>query len=205
MPGPRVIVRSTLAWNSRVITAATRKAGASSSGLPGQAHGCPVNFSFTIGLYRVPARWSMRPWESVHRCANRRRDAHGRMDHRMGPPKSSFRYCLDLAGSCGSRQGAGIRPDHDTHPDSHRSSPGVSECVSALAVERELRHAPGAADVESRHGSAVVPRRRLDEMGAGDSLPRSAAHMHIGPVLDRCRAECRGAVARLERHKDASP
>ena len=189
MPGPRAIVRSTLAWNSRVITAATRKAGAGSSGLPGQAHGCPVNLSFTIGLYRVPARWSMRPWESVHRCANRRRDAHGRMDHRKGPAKKlAFVTVSTCPVPAGSRQGAGIRPDHDdTHRDNHRSSPGVTrtsnECVGALAVERELqaRSAPGAAGIsKSRHWlgrrAAAGARMRWGRLMPCRGPPRAHGH-----------------------------
>jgi hypothetical protein len=40
---------------------------------PGLTQGCPINLSCTIGLYGAPTRWSMRSWESVRPCGNRRR------------------------------------------------------------------------------------------------------------------------------------
>lgn len=60
---------------------------------PGSTQCCPVNLSFIIGLYGVPAPWSMRSWEFVRRSAKRRHGlsrshgpAEGGVDRREGQP-----------------------------------------------------------------------------------------------------------------------
>ncbi len=70
-------------------------------GCPDRDHGCPVNLSFTIGLYGVPARWSMRSWESVRRGAKRRQGlprSHGPSEGRVERKRVNRRLASRRAG-----------------------------------------------------------------------------------------------------------
>ena len=72
-----------------------------SIGCSGQAQCRPVNLSFTIGLYGVPARWSMRSWEPGRPGANRRQGfprSHGPSEGRVDGKRVNLRLMSRCAG-----------------------------------------------------------------------------------------------------------
>jgi hypothetical protein len=162
----------------------------SPSAMPDLIRCCPVNLSFTISRHRVPPRWSMRSWESVRRCASRRREELPRSD---GP---SERKVVRIRANLRLRsRDAGFLPDLAAALAVGPGTATLDRTAVDLIRPWELRGSSGRPGERRRNPS---PIRGAGGLAAGRSAapPRPPWQPGKAPALYRTRGPGRVAAGR---------
>jgi hypothetical protein len=155
---------------------------------PGLTHGCPVNLSFTMGLYGVPARWSMRSWESLRLFANRRQGlprSHGPADGRVDRQRVNLRLTSRRAGFL----------------------PGVATALAFGRIRAMLdRTAVGLTRASTARSSEVAARSGPWIAGSSPAMTASACcarHAHR-TMRDARQSDSRGLDPGIQRRRVAT-